>query len=131
MDETIFNKIFSAASGVWALVAMAAVALFRAWPSIMERINERRRDNAVEKAGDWSRLRDEVERLSLRIVALEKKIREYESDIERWRVRALYAEAEVIRYEAYHQGEGDAKQAAQNILSAERTKDKKDKGDGD
>lgn len=131
MDESLFDKIFSVASGVWAFVVMAAVALFRAWPNIMERINERRRDAVAEKAGDWARLRDEVGRLSDRIRALEAKVRECEADIERWRVRALYAEAEVIRYEAYHQGEGEAKQAAQNILSAERVKDNKKRKDGD
>lgn len=59
MDDSAFSKIFSAAAGVWALVAMASVALFRAWPLIMARLNERRRDNAAEKAGDWDRIRSE------------------------------------------------------------------------
>lgn len=60
MDEGFFNKIFSAAAGVWALVAMGAVALFRSWPLIMARLNERRRDVAAEKADDWTRLRQEL-----------------------------------------------------------------------
>lgn len=38
---------------------MGAVALFKAWPHIMARLNERQRDIASEKAGDWERIRAE------------------------------------------------------------------------
>lgn len=59
VDDGTLGKIFSAAAGVWTLVLMAAVALFKSWPHILGRFNERARDNANEKARDWERLRAE------------------------------------------------------------------------
>ena len=103
MHDGIVDKLFSASSALWALVVMNAAALFRAWPSIMERINERRRDAASERAGDWSRLRDEVERLAHRVEALENKVEECERERDEWRVRAVTAEAIL-------QGYGEARQ---------------------
>lgn len=102
MDD-LFNKLFSAAAGVWALVCMAAVALFRAWPHIMGRWNERYRDRLAEEAGDWERIRAE------RDVAREERdmVRDRwaacEADRIEWMERAVRAEAAL-------QGYGEARQ---------------------
>ena len=114
------DRIFSAATGVWALVLMALAALLKTWPLILARINERKRDTVAEKAGDWVRLRDEVTRLADRVEALEKKVEECEAERDEYRSRAVTAETELIKLEAYHQGVGEGKQIAQVILSAER-----------
>jgi hypothetical protein len=111
VDEGILDKIFSAASGVWALVAMAAVALFKSWPLVMDRMNERRRDAASEKASDWDRIR--VERNELRCL-----LRECERERVEWHRRAVQAEATL-------QGYGDALQKAQEIVATERLIDAK------
>lgn len=118
MDESVFGKIFSAASGVWALVVMVAVALFRAWPNIMERINERRRDRATEEAGDWQRLREERDRLRCLLTVCEKERIE-------WMHRAVTAEATL-------QGYGEAKQRAAEIAALDRLEDMKrrERGNG-
>ncbi len=106
MDEGVFNKIFSAAAGVWAMALMAAVALFKAWPHILGRFNERARDSAVEKAGDWERLRDERDRLRGLLAECDKEKGE-------WMRRAITAEATL-------QGYGNALQQASTIVAAER-----------
>lgn len=113
MDDSVFDRIFSAAAGVWTLVCLAAVALFRAWPLILERHNERRRDNAVEKAGDWDRIRSE------RDVAREER------DLVRDRWAECQAElnaerAAHMKLRAYHEGLGEARQDAARIVAAER-----------
>ena len=101
---------------------MAFVAMFKIWPLIMARINERRRDTASEKASDWERLRDEVGRLSGRVEALERKVDDCERERDAERTRANAAEAELIRFRAYHEGTGQGRQTAQMIVSTERTK---------
>lgn len=106
MGEGFLDKVFSAASGVWALVCMAALALFKAWPLILERLNERKRDIAVEKAGDWERIR--VERNELRCL-----LRECERERVEWQRRAITAEATL-------QGFGEARQQAAAVVAADR-----------
>lgn len=59
VDDGVLSKIFSAAAGTWAIFLAVVVAIFKAWPAIMGRFNERRRDAAAEEAGDWERLRSE------------------------------------------------------------------------
>lgn len=105
-DGDSLGQIFNPATGVWALVAMAAVTLFKVWPFILERLNEHHRDTVAEKAGDWTRLRDENERLHLQLAECEKVRVE-------WMRRAITAEATL-------QGYGNAIQQAQVIVSAER-----------
>lgn len=123
MDEGIFNKIFSAATGVWTLVLMAAVALFKAWPHVLGRFNERYRDKLAEEAGDWERIRAE------RDVAREER------DLVRDRWAECQAElaaerAAHMELKAYHDGLGAARNEAQRILSEEREAAKKRHAEG-
>lgn len=113
MDESVFDKIFSAAAGVWTLVCMAAVALFKAWPTIMARLNERQRDTATEKAKDWERLRGEITRLDSRCDHLQSEVDECRRREGEWMARAIAAEA-------YQLGKGEARQDVQRIISSER-----------
>jgi hypothetical protein len=117
-------KIFSPAAGIWALVAMGAVALFKAWPLILEKLNERRRDIEHAKEGDWSRLREEIIRLDDRCDHLQHQVDACHEREAEWMRRAISAEA-------FLAGEGEARQTAQRIVSAERLVAKpKDKPDG-
>lgn len=106
MDENVLGKIFSAATAAWAAVCMLAVGLFKTWPLIMERVNERRRDSVAERAGDWTRLREENERLHRQLADCEKMRVE-------WMRRAITAEATL-------QGYGDVDQRVAMRLAAER-----------
>lgn len=116
------TQIFSAAAGVWTLVGLSIIALVKSWPLILAKLNERKRDDNAEKAGDWNRLREEVDRLAKRVEALEHKVEECESERDEWQRRAVTAETELIRREAYLLGMGEGKQTAQVILSTERKK---------
>jgi seryl-tRNA synthetase len=129
MDDALIARLFNATTGVWTLVVVAISSALVAWvrsrPSLRERDNERRRDVAAEKASDFQRLREEVARLSERVEALENKVDECEKERDDWRNRAVTAEAELIRLQAFEHGYGEARQTAQTILSSERAKDGK------
>jgi len=120
MDD-LFNKIFSAAAGVWALVCMVAVALFRAWPHIMGRWNERLRDRIAEEAGDWERIRSEREVLREERDMVRDRWAACEAERIAWMERAMRAEAII-------QGYGEARQL---LAMDEALKRAEERGNGD
>lgn len=96
MDEVTNWQIFNPTTGVWALVAMAAVTLFKVWPFILERMNEHHRDIVNEKAGDWERLRAERDKAREQAEMYRALLAECERlSLERLG-RAVIAEAELI-----------------------------------
>lgn len=115
-EHDLLGKIFSAAAGVWTIACMVAVALFRAWPHILGRFNERKRDSAEEKAGDWDRLRDENKRLHTMLAECERERIEFMR-------RAVIAESAL-------EGRGRARQEAATIVAIERLTDAKKREDG-
>lgn len=124
--DNVLGQLFSVASAAWAFVCINAVALFKAWPAIMERLNERRRDAHSEKSADWERLRGEINRLDGRCDHLQREVDECHRERAEWMTRAISAEA-------YQLGQGEARQEAANILAAERIAEanKKEPGNGD
>lgn len=127
MDDALITRIFNATTGVWTLVAVVISSTLIAWvrsrPGLLEQDNERRRDVATEKANDFERLRKEVQRLSERVEALENKVEECERERDEYRARAVTAESELIRVNAFHLGVGEGKNTVQTLLSAERNQD--------
>ena len=113
MDDSVFNRIFSAATGVWTLVLMAAVTVFKAWPAVMGRINERYRDRAADEASDWDRLRAEIIRLDLRCDHLQNEVDECRRREGEWMQRAISSEAAAA-------GLGHARQEAAIIEATKR-----------
>lgn len=103
MDDSILDRIFSVAAAAWAAVAMLAVRLFHTWPLVMERLNERKRDAALEKAGDWERIRAERDNARAEARAAREEaqmLRALLVECERISIerlgRAVIAEAELI-----------------------------------
>lgn len=121
MHESIFDRLYSATTFLAAIFAANVVALFKAWPLIMARINERHRDKEAGKSGDWSRLRAEITRLDERCDHLQREVDECREREGEWMQRAITAEA-------YRLGRG---QAAQDVTIFEATKRLKDNGGGD
>lgn len=122
MDDTALSNIFNAATGVWALVAMVFVALFRVWPLIMDKLNEQRRDGAAEKAADWTRLRDEVNRLS----EAEKQCRRDYAELHRQHMDVI---ERLTSLEGYMAGQGKASQEAAGVIALERVERNHKKSD--
>jgi hypothetical protein len=129
-ENGVLDKIFSVASAAWTLVLMAAVALFKAWPAIMGRFNERRRDNATEKAEDWHRLRAEIDRKDARIANLEKVLSDTDDENSELRKVNINLLARAVTAESALQGIGHARQEAAAIVAAERLTEKKPEGNG-
>lgn len=123
------GQIFNPAAGVWALVAMAAVTLFKVWPLVMERVNERLRDKETEKHGAWTRLHSEIDRLIERIAEIEARCDHLQKEVDECRKREGEWMHRAIAAEAASEGIGEARQAAQRIVSADR-QEPKDKPNG-
>jgi hypothetical protein len=119
-DNDVLGKIFSAAAGVWAIFLAVVVAIFKGWPAIMGRLNERKRDAAAAEAEDWHRLRAEIDRLHASIANRERLLAESDDEKDElrrekfeWMTRAVTAEATLL-------GLGQSKQEAAKIVAAER-----------
>ena len=112
-----FAQIFSVGTAAWALVAMLGVALFAAWPRIMEQLNKGKVDRASIEAGQYERMDARLQRLEV----AEEKCRADLAD----------ARGRIAELEGYLMGRGEAMQTAQRMLSAARVTDaKKAKPDG-
>lgn len=85
----ILDKLFSLAGAIYVALCMVAVHWSRAR-------NERLRDTATEKAGDWVRLRDERDRALARNVVLEAENIALRKENVELLGRAVIAEAENI-----------------------------------
>lgn len=125
----------------WLIAIFAGMRLFKDWPGIMQRYNERKRDVAEEKAKDWDRLRGEIERLDKRlneeIERANKQRAEQEAENERCRhdlrvvsLKLDQAIAHSLKLQAIIDGSGMVRQSAANAAAEVRLDaiDKKDKG---
>lgn len=113
MEDGILDKLLSVPAALWAFVCINAVALFKTYPFIMAKLNERHRDKAKEKDGDWSRLRAEIVRLDERCDHLQHEVDDCRAREADWMSRAIKAESALL-------GKGEVKQEAQRIVSADR-----------
>jgi hypothetical protein len=123
VDVHAVNQILSIRNGVWTGVALIAVGLFRLWPiipAIMAQWIARRQTIAAEKAADWDRLRDEVERYSERLSGVETR----EQECQRQLTDAMRRIAEL---EGYMMGQGKARQDAAAIVASERLAEREEK----
>lgn len=94
-------------------------AIVRAWPHVMGKLNEGRRDRANGNLSTVQMLIEENERLSTRV-------RERENEVEQWRVRCLEAEASAMKKQAIIDAKGEINQAAA-VASAEARQDALDR----
>lgn len=124
------------------IAATLIVRTVRDWGGIMARWNERQRDKVAERAGDWTRLREEIKHLS-NSLQVEREARQADNercqrdlDAEREARRAdhethrkeidelrdgLAAEkAERVKLQAIIAGMGEVRQRTQEIVAADR-----------
>ncbi len=122
-DGGIWDRIFSVATAAWTAVVMLAVRLFHTWPLYMDRLNERKRDAASEKAGDWDRIRADRN-------YWHDKAQEYQQQLTEERAEKIKYMARAVTAEAHLEGRGRARQEAAAIVAIERLSDAA-KRDGD
>lgn len=123
VDWQAINAIISTRNGVWTLVALTIMAIWRGWtglPALMAQWTARRQAMAAEKAADWERLREEVKRLAGRVDTLATKVEECEAREAEWRNRAITAETDLTRERAVQDGMGIANQRAAAAMAADR-----------
>jgi hypothetical protein len=135
VDLNALNAILSTRNGVWTLVVLVFILLWRGWqyvPAIITAWSARRKALADEKDADWTRIRgeaklyaDEAHRYSDRLAAVERREDECREQLR----DALHRLAQV---EGFMMGQGKARQEAANIVAIERLTDKQngDKGEG-
>lgn len=122
-DNDVLGKLFSAAAGVWAIFLALLVAIFKAWPAVMGRQNERKRDTDSEKARDWERLRAEIDRKDARIANREKLLAERDDENDALQKENIALLARAVTAESALQGIGHARQEAAAIVAVERLSD--------
>jgi hypothetical protein len=110
VNASSLSQLFSIESAAWAAVAMLGVALFAAWPRIMERRNERLRDRATIEGDQYARMDARLKRLEVREEECQAKLAD-----------ALGRLAEV---EGFMSGQGMARQDAARIVAVERLTDR-------
>lgn len=112
-DAGIWGLLRSPGPPLYVAVLIVGVMAWKIYPLVLARILEGRRDRDAAKAGDWSRLRDEITRLDARCDHLQREVDECRAREGEWMNRAILAESALL-------GKGEVKQEAQRIVSAER-----------
>lgn len=105
-DDAALSQIFSATTGVWALVSVVLVALIKAWPAIQDKVNQARLTRASIDDGAYKRMDDRIRRLEIR----EEECQIQLSDALR-RIAAM---------EGYNAGLGRAHQEAAGVVALDR-----------
>lgn len=122
-DVSFLSQVTPTTYSVLALLAVVLVAVVRAWPAIMAKVNEAKRDTAAEKAGDWTRLREEIVRLDERLDKLQIEVDACHDEKGEWMARAIKAEALV-------QAKGEIRQRAAAVVASDRLARKAEEGGG-
>jgi uncharacterized protein YlxW (UPF0749 family) len=119
-NETLLSFFRWSVAPLWVIALTVLGLAVKIYPAILARINERRRDQAAEKAGDWTRLRDEVGRLAERVKALEEKVEVCERERDEAKHQLASERAGRLEAEAMLMARQRSDQDLQRRLSAER-----------
>lgn len=115
-DVDVWRFLLQPIVPAYLTLLIVGVMAWKAYPAVLARVLEGRRDREAAKSGDWSRLRAEIVRLDERCDHLQREVDECREREGVWMQRAIAAEAAML-------GKGEAKQEAQRIVSAEREVD--------
>lgn len=125
-----FNEIFSDTNTNVAILFIICLFVWRMWnsgPAIGETWILWQQTKAAEKVSDWTRLRDEIRRLS----EAEQQCRSDYAFLhtQHMELHKQYSElhSRITHLEAYYAGQGRASQEAAGIVAIERMKDREGK----
>jgi hypothetical protein len=138
VDLNALSAILSARNGVWTLVVLFFIGLWRGYsglPAVMAQWIARRQAIAAEKDAEWKRLRDEVERYSQQRDEADQRFTQFRDEqlLENAECRRQLHEAlgRLAQVEGFMMGQGKARQDAAAIVAVERLTDRngeKDEG---
>lgn len=120
VDNDLLGKILSWTTAAWAALILNGVAIFKAYPNWMARFNERRRDDAAEKASDWDRRTAEIERLHILLANREKLLSDRDDENDALRAENAQLLARSVTAEATLLGLGNARQREAERVAKER-----------
>lgn len=118
MEDDALRQIFSIGSAAWTATAIFAVFVIRLWnggPAMFGQWIEYRKSIHAEKSSDWTRLREEIDRLS----KSEKQCRE---DFAALHSQHMDLSRRIAELEGYQIGQGRASQEAAGVIALERLK---------
>lgn len=117
-DLNALNAILSARNGIWTLVVLVFVLLFRGWqhvPAIITAWSARRQSIQAAKDADWTRIRDRLKAVEVRHDECERNLhaeREQRiKDISSLRDELAGEKAERMRLERLMLADGEIRQA--------------------
>jgi len=116
-DAGAVAKITSGATAGWATFAIVLVAVIRAWPAIMAKVNEARNGEAQIAGEQYKRLLEWCDRLEARVEALEEEAETYRRERDE-------ARAEVMKWQAIAEGVGANRQEGAVRSAVQRLEDK-------
>lgn len=120
LDVIALRQIFSVENAAWTVAIIIGLLVLRMWngaPAMFAQWIAYKQARAAEKSADWMRLREEIGRLDGRCDHLQ-------SEVDACHARELEWMHRAIKAESASEGLGDARQRAQEIISAERLKDR-------
>jgi hypothetical protein len=105
-DASALQQIFSWQSAAWTSTAVLLLFVVRMWngaPAMLDRWLAFRTAKANEKSADWTRLRDEINRLNAWCHELQEAVDECRQREAEWMSRAVTAEATLQGYGEWRQ----------------------------
>ena len=121
LDRVAVGQMFSVEVAAWSATAILLLFVIRMWngsPAMFAQWIEWRRLKAAEKASDWTRLRDEIDRLSEAEKACRadhaKSVRDHADTV----TKLADATHRIAALEGYYFGQGSARQEA--VVAIER-----------
>lgn len=122
LDVAAIRQIFAVENVALATFIVVALFVVRLWsgaPAMFGKWVEWRIAKEAAKAADWTRLRDEINRLWAECASLRQAVNECEAREAEWMRRAIKAEAAAA-------GRGEGLQEVAVLKSAQRIVDRKD-----
>lgn len=106
VDTDAVRQIFSVESAAWTATAILFLLVARLWngtPAVLDRWLAFRTARAAEKAADWTRLREEINRLNAWCHELQEAVDDCRHREAEWMNRAIQAEATLQGYGEWRQ----------------------------
>jgi hypothetical protein len=125
VDGLALRQIFSVENAAWTGILLLGLLVLRMWngaPAMFEQWISYKRAKAEEKASDWRRLQEEIDRLS-------KSEQRCRVDFDKLHDDFLTLSKELAELRGWMAGQGTARQEAAGVVALDRLQERKKPGD--